>query len=65
IYATKNYSTKNSWRPSNGKWGAEKLIKMLVWKRRAKPGYTGDAKVKPQHDADYIPLLETCMMTPE
>jgi len=36
---------------------------MLVWKHRAKPGNTGDAKVKPQQDAKTLPLLDTAVMT--
>ena len=35
-------------------FGAENSAACLVWQSRAKPSNTGDAKVKPQNDAEYI-----------
>ncbi|MBQ6207943.1 MAG: site-specific DNA-methyltransferase [Oscillospiraceae bacterium] len=35
-------------------FGARNFIAMFVWKSRAKPSNTGEAKFKPQNDAEYI-----------
>ncbi|MBQ6744395.1 MAG: site-specific DNA-methyltransferase [Acidaminococcaceae bacterium] len=35
-------------------FGSYNFIATFVWKSRAKPSNTGDAKVKPQNDAEYI-----------
>lgn len=38
----------------NEVFGEDKHIGTFVWKSRAKPSNTGEAKVKPQNDAEYI-----------
>lgn len=35
-------------------FGAKNFVANFVWKSRAKPSNTGDAKFKPQNDAEYI-----------
>ena len=35
-------------------FGAGNFVTTLVWKSRAKPSNTGDAKVRPQNDAEYV-----------
>jgi adenine-specific DNA-methyltransferase len=37
-------------------FGAERFVTTLAWKSRAKPSNTGDAKVKPQQDCEYVHL---------
>jgi adenine-specific DNA-methyltransferase len=39
-------------------FGADKFAACLVWQSRAKPSNIGDAKVKPQNDAEYIFVYE-------
>lgn len=39
-------------------FGAENFSACLVWQSRAKPSNTGDAKVKPQNDAEYVVVYE-------